>query len=103
MDADDNSLSISPEDIQRLTPADQQSLQQFIAAENQKATVQRSSSHVPYLSILYRSPTNSYFLHSDPRIHRDVLQEMYQRLHLERAVDDERRHVYAELRESVYG
>lgn len=39
---DDETLSISPEEIQRLSPADQRDLQNFVQAKNQEAQVQRS-------------------------------------------------------------
>ncbi|KAK5954393.1 Mitochondrial import inner membrane translocase subunit tim8 [Knufia fluminis] len=41
MDTGDE-ISISQEDIQRLSPADQRDLQQFLQAKNQEATFQRT-------------------------------------------------------------
>jgi hypothetical protein len=41
---DDDGLSISPQELQKLNPNDSKELQQFLANEGQKSQVQKSAS-----------------------------------------------------------
>jgi hypothetical protein len=58
---DDDGLSISPQELQKLNPNDSKELQQFLANEGQKSQVQKSASP-PCRDVRYNAQSSNLTL-----------------------------------------
>jgi len=104
MDAGDDAINISQEDIQRLSPSDQRDLQQFMQAKQQEANFQRSKLPLPIPILCMFFPRLTSALRSNPRTHRNLLQEVHHpRQHLVGPSVGQRVELHDKLRGPLHG